>query len=67
MLGHEQLVVIVGMCTAIGNLDHSLKQDCDRISNQFERRIRWLNEGNSPVILTAESRKSSHDPKKFCV
>ena len=34
-------------CTAIGNLDHYLKQDYDTISNRIERRFRWLNEGNS--------------------
>ena len=43
------------LCTAIGNLGHNLNQDCDTISNQIERRFRWLNEGDSHPNLRLKS------------
>ena len=40
-----------GLCTAIGNLDHYLRQDCDIITIYLKGEIRWQNEEHSPQSL----------------
>ena len=43
------------LCTATGNLDHSLKQDCDTITISLKGEFRWRNEENSPLSLKLKS------------
>ena len=42
-------------CTATGNLDHSLKQDCDTITILLKGEFRGRNEENSPLSLKQKS------------
>ena len=42
-------------CTATGNLDHSLKQDCDTITILLKGAFRWRNEENSRLSLKQKS------------
>ena len=41
-------------CTAIGNLDHSLNQDCATITIYLEGVSGWQNEEDSPLNLKRE-------------
>ena len=40
-----------GLCTAIGNLDHSLNQDCDTITIYLKGAFRWRNAEDLPPNL----------------
>ena len=43
------------MCTATGNLDHSLKQDCDTITIYLKGAFRWRNEEDTRLSLKQKS------------
>ena len=46
-----ELLKSAGMCTAIGNLDHSLNQDCDTMPIYLKGVFRWQNGEDSPPNL----------------
>ena len=51
MATHSLKGIVKGVkytCTATGNLDHSLKQDCDTITILLKGEFRWRNAEDSP-------------------